>query len=389
MIMLFPHSSTSNHGCEAIILSITELLMENNIEASQIDLLHRDIQHDDYRTIENNCHILSFPKTQVRRLSAIWLRNQILNRFSRCGFMSNYIDFKQFMKGKQVPKGMVSIGGDNYCYGTPNALYGIDKWAKENGSKLILWGCSIENNCSADMLQDLSQFELIIARESLTYEYLKKHLETQLICLPDPAFTLKKQEDHRYDLPKNTIGINLSPMIMQYETKHNIVLYNFINLVRYILKHTDYHIALIPHVTSEKTNDQLALKMLLNHFAEDTDRITLVMEGDCRRIKYAISQCKLFIGARTHATIAAYSTLVPTLVVGYSIKARGIAKDLFGQEENYVFPVQKMKEKDDLTKAFLWLEENEAQIRQRLAVIMPGYVESACSAAKEVVRILE
>ena len=48
----------------------------------------------------------------------------------------------------------------------------------------------------------------------------------------------------------------------------------------------------------------------------------------------------MFIGARTHATIAAYSSCVPTLVVGYSIKARGIAKDLFGTDEGYVLPVQ-------------------------------------------------
>ncbi len=53
---------------------------------------------------------------------------------------------------------------------------------------------------------------------------------------------------------------------------------------------------------------------------------------------------------RTHATIAAYSTGVPTLVVGYSVKARGIARDLFGTEDGYVLPVQQLKESDELTK---------------------------------------
>lgn len=48
----------------------------------------------------------------------------------------------------------------------------------------------------------------------------------------------------------------------------------------------------------------------------------------------------MFIGVRIYVTIAAYSTEVPTLVLGYSVKSRGIAKDIFGSEENYVIPVQ-------------------------------------------------
>ena len=85
----------------------------------------------------------------------------------------------------------------------------------------------------------------------------------------------------------------------------------------------------------------------------------------------------MFIGARTHATIAAYSTCVPTLVVGYSVKARGIAKDLFGSAENYVLPVQTLENKDDLINAFEWLRAEEEHIRTHLQQIMPEYKKSA------------
>lgn len=77
-----------------------------------------------------------------------------------------------------------------------------------------------------------------------------------------------------------------------------------------------------------------------------------IADATCEELKGFISRCRLFVGARTHATIAAYSTCVPTLVAGYSVKARGIAKDLFGSEENYVLPVQSLKNKDDLVKGF-------------------------------------
>lgn len=93
------------------------------------------------------------------------------------------------------------------------------------------------------------------------------------------------------------------------------------------------------------------------------DRICIVDDHNCMQQKYIISQCSYFIGARTHATIAAYSTCVPTLVVGYSVKAKGIAKDLFGTYENYVIPVQELKEQSDLLNSFLWLRKTVKELK--------------------------
>ena len=42
----------------------------------------------------------------------------------------------------------------------------------------------------------------------------------------------------------------------------------------------------------------------------------------------AISKCRFFLGARTHAMISAYSVCVPSIALGYSIKSKGISKDL-------------------------------------------------------------
>jgi polysaccharide pyruvyl transferase WcaK-like protein len=58
------------------------------------------------------------------------------------------------------------------------------------------------------------------------------------------------------------------------------------------------------------------------------------------------------VGARTHSTIAAYSSGVKTLVIGYSVKSRGIAKDLFGDYEGYVLPVQELSSPDALVEAY-------------------------------------
>ena len=62
------------------------------------------------------------------------------------------------------------------------------------------------------------------------------------------------------------------------------------------------------------------------------------------------------------------------LFVGYSVKARGIATDLFGTDENYVLPVQDLKNERELTEAFCWMIDNEDKIRNHLNRFIPNYV---------------
>ena len=92
-------------------------------------------------------------------------------------------------------------------------------------------------------------------------------------------------------------------------------------------------------------------------------------------LKGYIARCRMFIGARTHATIAAYSSCVPTLVLGYSVKSRGIARDLFGTEDNYVIPVQNVVDSDTLAEGFRWLLVHQNDIRSHLEIVMPQYVQ--------------
>lgn len=116
---------------------------------------------------------------------------------------------------------------------------------------------------------------------------------------------------------------------------------------------------------------------------------TVIEDGSCEELKGYIARCRMFIGARTHATIAAYSSLVPTLAVGYSVKAKGIAKDLFGSYENYVIPVQQLQEKEDLIGAFEWLKDYEEEIRQDLRRVMPEYRKKALLIGREVEKLWE
>ena len=81
----------------------------------------------------------------------------------------------------------------------------------------------------------------------------------------------------------------------------------------------------------------------------------------------------MFVAARTHAVISAYSMCVPTIALGYSIKSIGIAKDL-GLDKKLVVN-SKTFSAGDLKNAFEYLIKNEEQIRTHLQQIMPDYIQ--------------
>ena len=173
---------------------------------------------------------------------------------------------------------------------------------------------------------------------------------------------------------------------MQCEKDGGIAYKAYRSLIAHILNTTDMTVALIPHVVVETNDDRIPLRNLYDEFVS-SGRILLIEDHDCCELKGYISRCRVFIGARTHATIAAYSTCVPTLVLGYSVKSKGIARDIFGTEEHYVLPVQELQKPNELADGFDWLLSNEESIRSHLRRVMPEYIQRAYTAAEAVSRL--
>jgi len=100
---------------------------------------------------------------------------------------------------------------------------------------------------------------------------------------------------------------------------------------------TGLPVVLVPHVTSLSQNpegcDYLFLKSL-DPFLNDPSRYRLLPDHlNAQETMWVISQCQLFVGARTHATIAAFSSGVPTLSIAYSPKAIGLNQDIFSHAD--------------------------------------------------------
>lgn len=382
---LFIHTGSANHGCEAIVRSTI------NILDGIVTLFSRNPELDIKYGIDKICSLKFDEKETVRKGSIDWMLSATqIKIFKKIDYLvkRQYRKFYENIKSNDI---CVSIGGDNYCYPGTEVLAAINYNIKKKGAKLVLWGCSVEPSVAQnpEIAADLSTFDLITARETISYNALRK-INKNTILVSDPAFTL---ETKHLPLPKkwiegNMIGVNASPLILQSGKNEMLVYDAYKLLIQEILDNTRFGVALIPHVVCASNDDRTVLKKLYAEF-EKSERIVLIEDCNCMELKGYISRCRMFVGARTHATIAAYSSCVPTLTLGYSVKSAGIATDLFGTAEKYVLSVQDLNNSEELKEHFKWLMKNEKRIREHLQNIMPSYVSRAYIGKKAIEELMQ
>lgn len=361
--VLYAHGGSKNHGCEAIVRSTISLLQNQESPL----LLSYNIKEDKMYEL-NEIVNLQQEIGDINKKSLTFFKAYISQKITGNFYQMDALQHKNAIDSIPEKDAALFIGGDNYCYSNVKNYQFINNYMQKKVNKMVLWGVSVEPELLNDkkIAKDIARFDMIFARESISYNALKK-INQNTYLYPDPAFYLDME---KIPLPEgfeinNTVGINVSPMIIEHERDSGQVFKNYSNLIQYLLHNTGFKIALIPHVIWNSNDDRKPLKKLYDEF-KDSGRMILVEDHNCMQQKYIISKCRFFLGARTHSTIAAYSSCIPTLVLGYSVKARGIARDLFGNEENYVVPVQNLKNNDDLTIKFQWIIDNENQIKKLL-----------------------
>lgn len=379
-IVLFGHGGYCNRGCEAIIRATVGML-KNEIPDCKIGVCSYELDYD----VKRNYGLVDklYPHHNVRytipHLSAYGFRKLGMKKLDT---KLQYHWLKAPLKWGDV---FISIGGDNYCYEEPVDFFHIDKTIKEHGKKLIMWGASFDKDLmTPNMREDLARFDKIYVRETLSFDALEHHGIENVELMHDSAFVMDVKDVD--DDGKKYIGFNLSPLSLNYSSDKGAVKTATYNMMDYIIENTGYDIKLIPHVLDEtrpETQFDPGVLQPLYEKYKDTGRVHYVdtTKLSAEEVKGEIKSCMAFIGARTHATIAAYSTLVPTTVIGYSVKSRGIAKDLFGTNDEYVIPVGDIKE-DTLVDAVKRLIDKNDELRDYLTKKMPEYKDVAYGAGK-------
>ena len=344
--LLYGHGGAYNHGGEAITRTTIECL--------------RKISPDCYITLSTH-----FPEQDLEhgiRADEMIARNM--------NGSTNAEIYKETLDRITPDTTVVHVGGDNYCYQNWQRYAEIHRKAKQLGGKSIYWGCSIDKECiDEEMLAVLREHDLILARESITFETLReKGLENvEAVC--DIAFTMDPEETEV--CREDYIAINLSPLVFR---KNEKVMTAVEKVIDYFLEETEYHIVLVPHVVISVDNDYDILSEMKKK--SDDSRVILVSDKlSARQYKSIISKAKMCIASRTHVVIAAFSSCVPTVSIGYSTKARGIANDLGFSE--YVVDIHDDNIRENLLKHCKNLYRDEKNMRSMLEARVDGYKKRA------------
>lgn len=377
-IMMFAHGGSMNRGCEAIVRSSANIIKEKLLD-SKIYLASGNPETD--QMILKLDGIYDGSDSYIKKYSYPWWISSIKVKLFEDESYTHGKIHHNIIKHINDMDVCLSIGGDNYCYGEQPGWYEVNRRIKLQGKKLVLWGCSIgEEDMSEIKLADLRSFDLILARETFTYQMLiNKGLNNVKLCA-DPAFTMEKEE---LALPEgwqigNTVGLNFSPLVWKRNKDSQAAIKG---LIQHILQTTDMTIALTPHVMQEGNNDYEVLEYYYKEF-KDSGRVILLPD-DLNAIQYKgyIARMRFFIGARTHATIAAYSNYVPTMVLGYSVKSKGISNDLFG-EEKLVLGIEEISDIKKLRNKFDEMVREELDLKHTLQQSIPKIQQMSYRAVK-------
>ncbi|MBE3119753.1 MAG: polysaccharide pyruvyl transferase family protein, partial [Candidatus Atribacteria bacterium] len=332
----------------------------------------------------------------IRRWSTAWLAYQVRRRVLRRPPTA------PFERMVDEAAATLSIGGDNYSldYGWPVSFFETNEIVLKRLKPLVLWGASVGpftkdhefEKCAAEQLKRVT---LILARESETVAYLAAlGVQENVRAVSDPAFVLEPEpvilpEPQQRILQTPCIGLNISPLLARFRQGGDSWQDRAAACVRALLESVDLPVLLIPHVVTEGSNNDFHfMKGIAENLASFRNRLFLVgPQYAAPQLKWIIGQCSVFVGARTHATIAALSLGVPTVSIGYSMKARGINKDLFGHTD-WLLPIDQLK-RSSIAEAVERLLDKADDVRYHLATIMPAYKLRARAAAKYLREVLQ
>jgi len=384
-----------NRGCEAIVRGTVKILRHYYKDPSFLCVSHfqNHEQVEKQSKAEYDAAIIHGKVNKYQnRFDPNWLIRLSLRKFYSKPY-KNWL-YKEMTPYLKTSDSVLSIGGDNYSldYGIPRLFTYLDDVVLAKKKPLIIWGASVGPFNRAPeyeryMRKHLQNINGIFARESATVEYLEKiGITNNVYEVADPAFLMDTNEPgqkKQIEIEEESIGINLSPLMAKYTNNGDMELWlnTASKIVKEISNKIDNKIYLIPHVTIPNSNDYLFLKEIQRRIEDSQKKIILIPPiYNASETKWIISKMKFFAGARTHSTIAALSSGVPTLSFAYSIKAKGINRDIFGHD-NYCLNPEKLSP-DIVTEKIKIMLENNKEIRSDLKFSIPKVKEKAFLAGK-------
>jgi len=398
-----------NRGCEALVRSTLEMLKAEFGEVEVLVPSYRpDLDTKQWPGAEKSgCRFVrAMPYPFELKL---WGRaRQVLP-------LIKHIYFPRCTLPKDIERDIAScdallvIGGDNIAldYGIESLLWHIRfaQNAQRMGKKIMVWGASIgpfttEPAIERFVADFLRSADFITVRETISQKYLAEiGVRKNVSLVADSAFIMTPQPVDTVSFwPKGAeqgvLGFNISPLVQKFRPAgepHHVLQQEVAGFLRDILENSSISVLLLPHVDSldgaSENSDSHYMREVLAMTGNFGERIILAPNTlNAAQLKFVLSQCTYFIGARTHATIGALSCLVPTVSIAYSIKAKGLNRDLFGNEDLVL--ETSLVNQVTLKKYYQILIENREKISALLRQRIPEWRDRALLSPAHLSRML-
>lgn len=405
LFILAGNGSNYNRGCEAILRGTVHILRNHfdNPRFLVVSSYPSDEEFKQQCLNETDTSITHKKMYRIyKRFDFLWFLMNALR--ITCPQAIKDIIYKDLKPSLGEAKAVLALGGDNYSLGYDNSLpkrcTDLDDIVVARGKPLVIWGASVgpfskEPAYERYMINHLRKV-YIFARETSTIEYLAdKGLTENVYRVADPAFLLEPEEPKKkageLEIKGGAIGLNLSPIMKRYAANDNLKQWMGMSadIISKIMQKTDRPIYLIPHVLgSEANNDYTFLKNILSTIPNQKGQLVLVPPVfNASESKWIISKMSVFAGARMHSTIAALGTCVPTLSFIYSMKAKGLNKDIFGHT-GYCLSLNEFTA-DIVAEKIKELLQESKSIRSHLGMRIPEIQGLAMNSGKILREILQ
>lgn len=264
---------------------------------------------------------------------------------------------------------VVCAWGDGYITVPANQIINKSIFLKAGRKPLILFPSSIGpfKGIISKYLAKLGliMFDNIMARDTITFQYLKELKLPSVNQIPDTAFILEPADvksveeimiQEGVQLNESYIGLNISQLLnVLFEREGRSYPSLMAELVKHIYTTYSHKVLLIPHQVypgiikfndiygpnSYDGDDRHAIGKVMDCIEDKSIAIPITGEYSAREYKGIIAQCKIFIGGRMHSIISAISSSVPAILIQYSHKAPGVMNML--NLDRYVWNYQSSK----------------------------------------------
>ncbi|MDB9318088.1 MULTISPECIES: polysaccharide pyruvyl transferase family protein [Cyanophyceae] len=322
-----------NRGVDALVTTTIEQL---NVINKQINIIVQT------KTPEYDCEKLKVFKNVTTFGYPSNLKDKVRDKFS--SFHHKFAFDYNLIKNSRL---LIASGGDLFTSDYSGSLEFYLKPLKlalKLNVPIVFLGQSIyfntekKENAFLDVAQNA---KLITVRENISYRYLveKLGLSTKIVKqTADSAFLLKIPSSKTINNLLLSYGCRQEKPLVVICPSEAITKYRNIDIkshfkawtqvIDVILNKLDAQVLIIPHSQYPEGDDRIIGSNLHQFFDYDSRIHFAGIDHTASEFKGLISHANFVISERMHSAIAGLSTCIPTLVIGYSVKAEGIISDL-------------------------------------------------------------